>query len=75
MHFEVEGQALIAGVDNGSPFSMERFKGKKRRAFLGKCLVVLQSRSKAGHAILKAKSEGLDGTRVKIEMKKVVDNI
>ena len=70
VHFEVGGQALIAGVDNGSPFSMERFKDTKRKAFFGKCLVVLQSNGKAGHATLKAVSEGLDGAELKIKMER-----
>ena len=70
VHFEVGGQVLIAGVDNGSPFSMERFKDTKRKAFFGKCLVVLQSNGKAGHATLKAVSEGLDGAELKIKMER-----
>ncbi len=59
VHFDVEGTAFIAGVDNGSPISMERFKDNKRKAFYGKCLVVLQNDGKAGNAVLKATSEGL----------------
>ena len=50
VNFEVEGDAFIAGVDNGSPISMERFKDNKRRAFYGKCLVVVQNRGKAGYS-------------------------
>ena len=29
------------GVDNGNPVSMERFKDNKRKAFNGRCLVVV----------------------------------
>ena len=64
VHFELEGDsAFIAGVDNGSPISMERFKDNKRKAFYGKCLVVLQA-GKAGKTILKAVSEGLEPDEV-----------
>ena len=30
-----EGPAIIAGVDNGSPISLERFKADHRKAFYG----------------------------------------
>ncbi len=59
VQFEVNGMGFIAGVDNGSPISLERFKDNKRKAFYGKCLVVLQSNGKKGNIKLKAESEGL----------------
>ena len=59
VRFEVEGNLFIAGVDNGNQTSMERFKDNKRKAFNGKCLVVLQNNGKTGAARLKAISEGL----------------
>lgn len=59
VEFELDGDsAFIAGVDNGSPISMERFKDSKRQAFYGKCLVVLQA-DKPGETVLKASSDGL----------------
>ena len=62
--FELEGDnAFIAGVDNGNPISMERFKDNKRKAFYGKCLVVLQA-DKAGKTVLKATSPGLESAEV-----------
>ena len=57
------GNAFIAGVDNGNPVSMERFKDNKRRAFNGKCLVVLQA-DKPGNTVLTASSEGLASASV-----------
>lgn len=66
VHFEVEGNLFIAGVDNGSQTSMERFKNNKRKAFNGKCLVVLQNDGKAGAARLKAVAEGLEDAVVEI---------
>jgi len=57
--FEVEGGATIAGVDNGCQTSMERFKDNKRKAFHGKCLVVLQSTKTASTIRLTAKSYDL----------------
>jgi hypothetical protein len=57
--FDVQGAGFIAGVDNGSPVSMEKFKADHRRAFYGKCLVVVQSDGKSGGIKLTATSEGL----------------
>ena len=62
--FELDGDsAFIAGVDNGSPISLERFKDDKMKAFYGKCLVVLQA-DKPGKTILKASSSGLGTAEV-----------
>lgn len=64
VNFELEGDsAFIAGVDNGNPVSMERFKDNKRKAFYGKCLVVLQA-DKAGKTTLKATSDSLEPAEV-----------
>ena len=60
VQFEVSGNGFIAGVDNGSPISLERFKDNKRKAFYGKCLVVIQNNGKSGKIELKAQSEGLN---------------
>lgn len=62
VHFNVEGPAFIAGVDNGCQTSMERFKDNKRKAFYGKCLVVIQNNGKSGNIRLTASSEGLPDT-------------
>lgn len=69
IRFSVEGSAKIAGVDNGSPISLERFKDDKRKAFYGKCLVVLQSIGGApGKAVLTATSEGLRQAVLTVEV-------
>lgn len=64
VQFQVEGKGFIAGVDNGSPISLERFKDDKRKAFYGKCLVVLQNNSGKGKINLKASSEGLKDAHI-----------
>ena len=57
--FEVSGNARIAGVDNGCQTSLERFKADNRKAFGGKCLVVLQAGKSSGPVSLTAKAVGL----------------
>lgn len=60
--FAVEGAGFIAGVDNGSPISMEKFKDNHRKAFYGKCLVVVQNNGEGGNIKLTATAEGLGKT-------------
>ena len=67
VQFEVDGKGFITGVDNGSPISLERFKDNKRKAFYGKCLVVLQNNGNKGKITLKATSEGLNHAHIDIK--------
>ena len=55
--FETTGGLEIVGVDNGSQFSMERFKDTKRKAFMGKCMVAV-----SGKGELKASTFGMKET-------------
>lgn len=66
VEFAVEGTARIEGVDNGSPFSLERFKDTRRKAFYGKCMVVLRSDARPGNVRLTAKSEGLEAAELTV---------
>ena len=67
--FDVEGAATIAGVDNGCQTSMERFKDNHRKAFFGKCLVVLQSAKHQGNIKLTAKGVDLKEATLNIPCK------
>lgn len=64
--FELSGNAFIAGVDNGSPISLESFKADHRKAFYGKALVILQNDGRAGKATVTARSAGLTPDTVEI---------
>ncbi len=66
--FRITGEAFIAGVDNGDPVSHDPFKADFRKAFNGKCLVVIQSRKSAGKAVLSATADGLQSASVSINM-------
>ncbi|HEY5590628.1 MAG TPA: DUF4982 domain-containing protein, partial [Paludibacter sp.] len=65
--FQVEGSGTIVGVDNGDPVSHESFKAPQRKAFHGKCLVVVQSGDKPGIIKLTSNSEGLPAVTVEIK--------
>ena len=65
--FELTGQGLIAGVDNGSQVSHEPFKANYRKTFHGMALAIIQSKGKAGRLVLKATAAGLAPASVVIE--------
>ena len=69
VQFKLDGPGKIAGVDNGSPISMESFKADHRKAFHGKCLCVIQSKLKSGIIRLTATSAGLASAAVEINSK------
>ena len=62
--FEVEGGRIV-GVDNGNPISMECFKDTKRKAFNGKCLVVVAT--DGGDVTVRAKGYQLGGSEVMVK--------
>ena len=54
IYFVGEGDGRILGTDNGCQTSMERFTSPKRKAFFGKCMVVV-----SGNGTITAKSPTL----------------
>ncbi len=70
IRFEVSESAEIAGVDNGSPISLERFKSDRRHAMYGKALVILKPACSAGKVTLRAVSN--DGSGKTISAKTVI---
>ena len=67
VEFSIDGNGFIAGVDNGSPISLERFKDNKRKAYYGKCLVVIQNNGSKGKVELTAKADGLKDAHIAIK--------
>ena len=57
--FQVSGAGENAGVDNGSPISLERFKSDRRKAFNGKALLIVRNNGKAGEITIEASADGL----------------
>ncbi|RNL52609.1 DUF4982 domain-containing protein [Pedobacter jejuensis] len=68
--FKLEGNGLIAGVDNGFQASLEPFKANYRKAFHGLCLAIIQSTEKSGVVKLTATSAGLTATAITINSNK-----
>ena len=57
--FSVDGDGIILGTDNGCQTSMERFISPCRKAFFGKCMVVVK-----GNVTLKAQAIGLSDAAI-----------
>lgn len=66
LNFKVEGEAEIIAVDNGDPLNEESYSSSTRKAFNGKCLVILKSTGRAGEIRLYAESEGLKAEKLEI---------
>lgn len=69
IHFSVEGEGTIAGVGNANPVSVESYQLPQRKAWQGKCLVVIKSTHKTGRIILKADSENIKDAEIIIQSK------
>ena len=65
--FDLDGPGEIAALGNGDPTSVESFAARERKAFNGKCMVVVRTRKGEGGPMrLSAESEGLKGAAVEI---------
>ena len=70
IYFSVQGNGSITGVDNGNPVSMESFKSHERRAFHGKCLLVVKAGKNDGPITVTANADGLLTATQVIQTKK-----
>ncbi len=69
VHFEIEGPGTIAGVGNANPVSVESYQLPERKAWRGRCMVIIKSKKSSGNIILKASSPGLDAAKIVIQSK------
>jgi len=67
--FSIEGPGKIVATDNGDATSHELFQSKTKKAFNGKCLVIVAAEKGAtGSFTVKAESKGLKGASVEIDI-------
>jgi len=59
VEFTVTGPGSIAGVGNGDPSSHEPDKGARRKAFNGRCMVIVQATGEPGEITLHATAKDL----------------
>ena len=67
INFSVEGEGIIAAVGNSNPISMESFQQPYRKAYEGRCLVIIRSNKTAGQIILHASGKDLTSDRIVIK--------
>ena len=60
IEFSTTGGATILGTDNGCQTSMERFQAPRRKAFFGKCMVVIGLSSRANPSPLSSRAQSRD---------------
>lgn len=66
--FDMPDNVTIAGVDNGSQTSHEPFQANSRKAFNGKCLLIVKAGFEKGLAKIKASSKGLKNAQIEISI-------
>jgi beta-galactosidase len=69
IRFTITGPGKIVGIGNANPMSVESFQQPQRKAWKGKCLVIVQSEKNAGDITLEAVAEGIKSSRVVITSK------
>ena len=67
--FEIEGPGSIVGVGSANPRSLESYQAPQRRAWQGRCLVIVKAGSSKGLIKLKASTEEINAASIDIEVK------
>ena len=67
LDFKIDGQGVIAGVDNADLKDFEQYVGNTRKAWKGRVLVVIKSNHQAGEIKLAVSSNGLEGGNIIIK--------
>ncbi len=59
LEFQIEGPGTIAGVGNANPMSVESYQRPARKAWHGRCLVIVKSTNRPGEIRLHVSAAGL----------------
>jgi beta-galactosidase len=66
LKFKIEGPGKIVAVGNANPVSTESFQAEERKAWRGRCLVIVKAENKQGDIVLNASSDGMKTASVTI---------
>jgi beta-galactosidase len=69
VQFEVSGPGVIAAAGNGDGQDPDSYQGDRRKLYQGRALVVIRAAKQAGSIKLTAKSSGLSGGSLTIDVK------
>jgi beta-galactosidase len=64
--FSVEGAGSIAAVANANPVSTESYQQQQRKAWQGRCLLIVRSGKTPGRIVVIAGSEGLNPAEIEL---------
>lgn len=68
VNFTIEGAGIVAAVGNGNAATTEPFQANYRKAFNGKCMLIVKSKKgMAGEIKVKAESEGLTTENITLQ--------
>ncbi len=65
--FSIDGPGTILATGNANPASLESYQLPQRKAWHGRCLVIVKSETKGGKITLKASSPGMVPVSIEIE--------
>ncbi|SFV29306.1 sugar-binding domain-containing protein [Thermoflavifilum thermophilum] len=68
VHFQIKGPGEIVGVGNANPMSTESYQQPYRKAWHGRCLVVIRSVRQPGTIVLTATAAGLPTSEVAVRV-------
>jgi len=68
IHFEIEGNGKIIATGSSNPMSTESYQLPKRKAYQGRCVVVVKSGKNPGTIKLKASSNGVEPAEIIIKV-------
>jgi beta-galactosidase len=69
LKFSIQGPGKIVGVGNANPLSTESFQAEERKAWRGRCLVIVKAESKPGDIVLTVSSGGMKTASATINAK------
>jgi beta-galactosidase len=65
--FDISGPGSVEGVGNANPASIESYQLPKRKAWRGRCMIVIKSDTTPGKVIVRAASTGIQTAVIEIE--------
>lgn len=67
LHFSIDGNAEIIAVGNANPISLESYTQPQRKAWRGKCQVIIKAGYNASDITLTAKATGMKDSTIKLQ--------
>jgi beta-galactosidase len=69
IRFKIAGPGTIIAVGNANPMSLESFQLPERKAWRGKCLVIIKTKRNAGSIELEAFANGMKPAKIRLVSK------